>query len=50
MTIILLQDKGGWTNPEIADHFNDYAALCFERFGDRVCKTKTISHDPFKFS
>ncbi|ELT91672.1 hypothetical protein CAPTEDRAFT_166781 [Capitella teleta] len=31
-----LQDKGGWPNPEIADHFNDYADICFKTFGDRV--------------
>ncbi len=31
-----LQDKGGWTNPEIAGWFNDYAELCYDKFGDRV--------------
>jgi len=31
-----LQDKGGWQNEIIIQHFNDYARICFERFGDRV--------------
>ncbi|XP_054758147.2 lactase/phlorizin hydrolase-like [Lytechinus pictus] len=31
-----LQDVGGWDNESIAHHFNDYADLCFDRFGDRV--------------
>jgi len=31
-----LEDKGGWLNPAIIDHFDDYARLCFLRFGDRV--------------
>lgn len=31
-----LQDNGGWTNNDIVSHFNNYARLCFQRFGDRV--------------
>ena len=31
-----LQDQGGWANPEIINHFKDYADLCFESFGDQV--------------
>ncbi|XP_071507382.1 lactase/phlorizin hydrolase-like [Diadema antillarum] len=31
-----LQDIGGWDTEDIIDHFNDYANLCFQRFGDRV--------------
>lgn len=34
-----LNDKtsnGGWLNPEIINHFNDYADFCFKTFGDKV--------------
>ena len=31
-----LQDQGGWANPEIINHFKDYADLCFASFGDQV--------------
>ena len=32
-----LQDEyGGWLNLQVVEHFKAYAALCFERFGDRV--------------
>ncbi|XP_033115909.1 lactase-phlorizin hydrolase-like [Anneissia japonica] len=31
-----LQDIGGWENETLVDLFNDYADLCFKRFGDRV--------------
>ena len=31
-----LQDLGGWANPEIINHFKDYADLCFDSFGDQV--------------
>ena len=31
-----LEDAGGWENEEIIDQFNNYAELCFQRFGDRV--------------
>jgi hypothetical protein len=33
---LLIQDKGGWTNPALADDFNNYARFCFQHFGDRV--------------
>ncbi|XP_010733419.3 lactase-like protein [Larimichthys crocea] len=33
----VLQEKyGGWQNISMVNHFNEYANLCFERFGDRV--------------
>ena len=31
-----LQDVGGWQNDTIIEKFNQYALLCFQRFGDRV--------------
>jgi beta-glucosidase len=31
-----LQDKGGWTNRDIAHWFSDYAVYVADRFGDRV--------------
>ncbi|KAM6960800.1 lactase-like protein isoform 2-T3 [Aplochiton taeniatus] len=33
----VLQDKfGGWQNISMVNHFNEFANLCFERFGNRV--------------
>ncbi|KAL4223206.1 hypothetical protein ACF0H5_016678 [Mactra antiquata] len=31
-----LQDKGGWTNRDIVDVFENYARVLYENFGDRV--------------
>jgi len=31
-----LQDIGGWTNDKLVQYFDDFARLCFTRFGDRV--------------
>jgi len=31
-----LQDKGGWTSRETADHFADYARIVGKKLGDRV--------------
>ncbi|MBV2358681.1 beta-glucosidase [Thalassococcus sp. CAU 1522] len=38
-----LQDVGGWTNPDIADWFADYARIVMQRIGDRVSHTATIN-------
>lgn len=33
----ILQEKyGGWQNISMVNYFNDFASLCFERFGNRV--------------
>lgn len=33
----VLQEKhGGWQNVSMVNYFNDFANLCFERFGNRV--------------
>jgi len=31
-----LQDIGGWANDKLIHYFDDFARLCFTRFGDRV--------------
>jgi hypothetical protein len=31
-----LQDLGGWTNPVIADYYEDYARVLYANFGDWV--------------
>ncbi|MFP2997016.1 GH1 family beta-glucosidase [Spongiivirga sp. MCCC 1A20706] len=32
----LYESKEDWLNPVISDHFEEYATICFDRFGDRV--------------
>ena len=34
--------SGGWSNAYTADAFEDYARICFERFGDRVKLWSTL--------
>ena len=31
-----LQDFGGWQNDTLAERFQEYANLCFDRFGSKV--------------
>ncbi|XP_032832857.2 beta-klotho-like [Petromyzon marinus] len=39
-----LQDAGGWQNDSVVDAFADYAAFCFEAFGDRVKLWITVNN------
>src|SRR5690606_36013120 len=41
-----LEDRGGWTNRETAYHFASYAAILYERLGDRV-RTWTTLNEPW---
>ncbi|MGI5213160.1 GH1 family beta-glucosidase [Plantactinospora sp. CA-290183] len=38
-----LEDRGGWTNRETAEHFADYAAAVYARLGDRVTTWTTLN-------
>ncbi len=38
-----LQDLGGWANRDVTAHFADYAALMYDRLGDRV--TRWVTHN-----
>jgi len=44
-----LQDIGGWANDKLIQHFDDYARLCFARFGDRVSNTFLILFNQLVF-
>lgn len=39
----VLEDIGGWPNPEIADHFENYARILFENYGDIVQNWMTFN-------
>lgn len=43
LPLALHMEKDGWLNPEIADHFAQYADICFKHFGDRVKKWITLN-------
>ncbi|XP_057286505.1 lactase-like protein, partial [Pezoporus wallicus] len=43
---VLHEKYGGWQNISMINYFNDYANLCFEKFGDRVKHWITFS-DPW---
>ena len=39
----VLQDKGGWLNPDMAGWFADYCQALASRYGDRVSKVATLN-------
>ncbi|XP_049580104.1 lactase-like protein isoform X1 [Syngnathus scovelli] len=41
---VLQERYGGWQNISMVNHFNDFASLCFERFGNRVKHWVTFSN------
>ncbi|XP_057692182.1 lactase-like b isoform X2 [Corythoichthys intestinalis] len=41
---VLQERYGGWQNISMVNHFNDFANLCFERFGNRVKYWITFSN------
>jgi beta-glucosidase len=43
-----LQDRGGWRDRRTAEHFAEYAAVCFDALGDRVRDWVTIN-EPWIF-
>lgn len=43
-----LEDKGGWTNPAIVEHFVNYAKVLFDNFGDRVSPTPVLYTNAYK--
>lgn len=39
----VLEDAGGWPERDTAYRFADYAGVCFDAFGDRVCRWITLN-------
>ena len=46
---LALQQKNGWANREIVDHFSDYVSFCISHFGDRV-KHWMILNEPMVYT
>ena len=44
-----LQKKGGWSNREIINWFNEYVEVCVKNFGDRV-KNWIVLNEPMVFT
>ncbi|CAL2264245.1 unnamed protein product [Prunus armeniaca] len=45
-----LEDEyGGFLSPRVVNHFQDYAELCYKKFGDRV-KYWTTLNEPYTYS
>src|SRR5215813_897618 len=44
-----LQDKGGWANRDVAEHFGDFAGAVLQRLGDRVPRWITLN-EPYCFT
>ena len=46
---LALEQKGGWTNPEILGWFQEYVTVCANNFGDRV-KNWMVLNEPMVFT
>lgn len=44
-----LEEKGGWTNREVINWFQDYVAFCIHHFGDRV-QHWMVLNEPMAFT
>lgn len=43
LPLALQMEYDGWLNPKLANFFADYAAICFEAFGDRIKHWLTLN-------